>query len=125
MHLNFQVKDASEDTTGYESDDDIPDLIPQDAATAAYVISYDIAFRLPARHFVPMPQVLVEHCPACCTHGESSIHLGNVYRRSNRFRGEFLEWEPCHVGWTDRERVWTALSTCSPKLPARLEHAKL
>lgn len=63
----------------------------------ATFIAYDICYRLPMpiRSFVPAPPVLVSQCMACLPNNAHCRHEGNIYRRSEHRRGEYLAWEPC------------------------------
>ncbi|KAJ6462367.1 hypothetical protein C8R47DRAFT_1225515 [Mycena vitilis] len=55
---------------------------------------YDMNFRL--RRPTGTPAVLMLACPACDIDRPGvSVHEGNVFRRSERPTGEYLEWEAC------------------------------
>ncbi|KAJ7878301.1 hypothetical protein B0H13DRAFT_2346668 [Mycena leptocephala] len=61
----------------------------------SYDFAYDFVFRVPVRPSVSAPPVLVEQCAACLLAGQEFAHQGNIFRRTDRLRGEYLEWEPC------------------------------
>ncbi|KAJ7825684.1 hypothetical protein B0H13DRAFT_1918553 [Mycena leptocephala] len=118
-----------------DSDDDLPDLLPADVPPyhltmpgnfrgryrnvpqgnptgiglylmlEQFIISYDVTYRLPARPSVSVPPVLVEQCAACLLAGRGFTHRGNIYRRTDRLRGEYLEWEPCHPPRLQRAKL--------------------
>ncbi|KAJ7836212.1 hypothetical protein B0H13DRAFT_2368927 [Mycena leptocephala] len=85
----------------------------------ATFIAYDICYRLPMpiRSFVPAPPVLVSQCMACLPNNAHCRHEGNIYRRSEHRRGEYLAWEPC-----SGKNEGKAQPSC---LPSQLVRAKM
>ncbi|KAJ7653995.1 hypothetical protein DFH06DRAFT_1330094 [Mycena polygramma] len=122
MPALMDVSDSdSDDASGCDSDDDVPDLVsvedipdaanlkdwtPRPTAPFAYKpgLACDANFRLRGRS-TPTPAVLVVACPACDIDKLGlNLHEGNVFRRAEQPTGEYLEWEAC-TGRLERART--------------------
>ncbi|KAJ6468692.1 hypothetical protein C8R47DRAFT_1223270 [Mycena vitilis] len=57
--------------------------------------AHDGTFRLPASTVPETDPVLVEDCRACHLGNSNREHEGEVWRKAERPRGEYLEWQPC------------------------------